>query len=266
MEIKALFSRDGDWFVPTPFTTGPWRPDAMNGGPPCSLMALAVHEALEEDEQVARIGVDLEKPVPLVPMQLHTSRRQVSRRVAHLSVELRTDSAVVASARALLLRGQGPVPLVERALPQAPDLPSSVLEPYEPDRWSAAPCVFHRDAIEVRFTTGNWGLPGPGTAWIQLSVPLILGEQTPDICQVMAIADLGSPLSQSVAPGAGVALINVDVNVTFAGAPLGPWFCIQTQGTVSPAGIGLANTQLFDQNGPLGVITQSQIANISPRG
>lgn len=82
----------------------------------------------------------------------------------------------------------------------------------------------------------------------------------------MAIADLGSPLSQSVAQGAGVALINVDVNVTLAGAPQGPWFCIATQGTVSPAGIGLSNTQLFDQRGPLGVITLSQIANSTPPG
>ncbi|MDO9486523.1 MAG: thioesterase family protein [Actinomycetota bacterium] len=266
MDVNALFSRDGDWFIPSPFTTGPWRPDAMNGGPPCSLISLAVHDALESDEQVARIGVDLEKPVPLVPMQLHSSRRQVSRRVAHLSVELRTATDVVASARALLLRGRGPVPLIDRPLPQAPALPDAPLEPAEPDRWAAQPCVFHRDGVEVRFTTGNWGVPGPGTAWIRMAVPLIDGEPTPDLCQLMAIADLGSPLSQAVAPGSGMALINVDVNVTLAGAPSGPWFCIATQGTVSPAGIGLANTQLFDQNGPLGVITHSQIVNAAPTG
>ena len=266
MDVNALFSRRGDWFVPTPFTTGPWRPDAMNGGPPCSLLSLAVHDALETDEEVARIGVDLEKPVPLVPMQLHVSRRQVSRRVAHLSVELRTETATVASARALLLRGKGPVPLIERELPKAPPLPASVLEPAEPDRWSSQPCVFHRDAIEVRFTTGNWGIPGSATAWIRLAVPLIDGEVTPDLCQLMAIADLSSPLSQAVAPGSAVAMINVDVNVTLAGAPQGPWFCIATQGPVSPAGIGLSNTQLFDQNGPLGVITVSQIVNAAPAG
>lgn len=265
MDVNALFTRDGEWFAPTPFTTGPWRPDAMNGGPPCGLISLAVHEALEDDEQVARIGVDLEKPVPLVPLQLHATRRQVSRRVAHLNVELRTETAVVATARALLLRGRGAVPLKERELPSAPALPASVVESDVEDAWAARPRVFHRDGVEVRFTSGNWG-SGPGTAWIRLAVPLIDGETTPDLCQLMAIADLGSPLSQSVAQGAGVALINVDVNVTLAGAPQGPWFCIATQGTVSPAGIGLSNTQLFDQRGPLGVITLSQIANSTPPG
>ena len=173
---------------------------------------------------------------------------------------------MVASARALLLRSQGPVPLIERELPKAPPLPASVLEPAEPDRWSAQPCVFHRDAIEVRFTKGNWGIPGSATAWISLAVPLIEGEVTPDLCQLMAIADLSSPLSQAIAPGSSVALINVDVNVTLAGAPQGPWFCIATLGTVSPAGVGLSNTQLFDRNGPLGVITVSQIVNPAPTG
>lgn len=266
MSVNALFSRDGDWFNPSPFTTGPWRPDAMHGGPPSALMALAIHEALEVDEQVARIGVDLEKPVPLEPMQVHASRRQVSRRVAHLSIELRTATSVVASARALLLRGQGPVPLVEMVRPIAPELPNSVLDSSEPDRWATQPRVFHRDAIEARFTTGDWGIPGPGTAWMRLSVPLVDGEPTPDLCQLMGVADFGSPLSQAVEPGAGVALINVDVNVTLAGAPVGPWFCIATQGSVSQAGIGLASTQLFDVNGPLGVITQSQIVYAAPRG
>ena len=238
----------------------------MHGGPPSSLMALAIHESLQEGEHVARIGVDLEKPVPLEPMRIRRARRQVSRRVAHLNVELETSTGVVASARALLLHGQGPVPLVELSHPVAPALPDSVLEPAEPDRWATQSCVFHRDAIEARFTTGDWGIPGPGTAWMRLTVPLIEGEQTPALCELMAVADFGSPLSQAVEPGAGVALINVDVNVTLAGTPLGPWFCIAAHGSVSQAGIGLASTQLFDLNGPLGVITQSQIVYASPRG
>jgi len=266
MTVSALFSRDNDWFHPTPFTTGPWRPDAMHGGPPSALMALAIHEALQPEEQVARIGVDLEKPVPLEPMQLHCARRQVSRRVAHLTVELRTSTHIVASARALLLRGQGPVPLIDMVQPVAPALPAAVLDSSDPDQWATQPHIFHRDAVEARFTTGDWGIPGPGTAWMRLTVPLIAGERTPDLCQLMAVADFGSALSQAVEPGSGVALINVDVNVTLADAPAGPWFCIATQGSVSQAGIGLATTQLFDSNGPLGVITQSQIVYAAPRG
>ena len=61
MTDQALFVREGDWFVPTAFTTGPWRPDAMHGGPPSSLIGLAIQSALEAGQRVARINIDLEK-------------------------------------------------------------------------------------------------------------------------------------------------------------------------------------------------------------
>ncbi|MFA7324569.1 MAG: hypothetical protein WC005_09440, partial [Candidatus Nanopelagicales bacterium] len=155
--------------------------------------------------------------------------------------------------------GQGPVPLVGLDPVSAPDLPG----PEHTSPGSAAahglPVIFHRDAVEARFTKGDWSIPGSATAWMRLSVPFIAGEETPALCELLAVADFGSALSQSVAPEAGVALINVDVNVTLAGSPVGPWFCLATQGSVSDEGIGLAVTHLFDLNGPLGAITQSQI-------
>lgn len=255
----ALFTREGDWCIPTAYTTGPWRTDAMHGGPPSALMGLGIHTALLPGEQVARVSIDLEKPVPLVPMQTQVTRRQVSRRVAHLDVRLLTEGGVVASGRALLLLGQGPVPLIEVETPELPPLPST--ESVAPGSSSAhdLPLIFHRDAIEARFTTGDWSTPGPSSAWMRMTTALIAGEDTNALSQMLAVADFGSPLSQRVQPGTGQALINVDVNVTLAGTPTGPWFCLQTQGDVSDAGIGLAVTRFSDAAGFLGVITQSQI-------
>ena len=259
MTVQALFVRDGDWYVPTAYTTGPWRPDAMHGGPPSALIGLAIHANLETGQRVARINIDLEKPVPLLPLRTTVLRRQVSRRVTHVYVELVTDSAIVATARALLLQEDEPVPLIDRALPVAPPLTG----PQSASRGGDAPhgsaLIFHRDAIEARFTKGDWAVPGSADAWMRLTVPLILGEPTPALCELLAIADFGSPLGQAVAPGAAIALINVDVNVTLSGTPSGPWFHLTTQGTVSDHGIGLAVTNLADENGYLGVITQSQL-------
>ena len=259
MTDQALFVREGDWFVPTAFTTGPWRPDAMHGGPPSALIGLAIQSALESGQRVARIYIDLEKPVPLEPLYTTVDRRQVSRRVTHVYIELHTESAVVATCRALFLQEDEPVPLVERVLPIAPAL----IGPESASRGGDAPhgsaLIFHRDAIESRFTKGDWAIPGSADAWMRLTVPLILGEETPALCELLAIADFGSPLGQAVAPDAGVALINVDVNVTLSGTPSGPWFHLTTQGTVSDHGIGLAVADLADEHGYLGVITQSQL-------
>ncbi len=58
---EALFIRDGDRFVPTPFTTGPWRADAMHGGPPSALVGHRVLEAIDGDQYVARLNVEIER-------------------------------------------------------------------------------------------------------------------------------------------------------------------------------------------------------------
>lgn len=260
MTTQALFTRDGEWFQPTAYTTGPWRPDAMHGGPPSALMGLAIHDSLETGQRIARINIDLEKPVPLLPLRTSVVRRQVSRRVTHLTIELMTDDAVVASGRVLLLAEDEPVLLVDRELPIAPDLLGPEATSIGGDAPHGSPLIFHRDAIEARFTKGDWHIPGSADAWMRLSVPLIYGEHTPAICELLAVADFGSPLGQAVAPGTGVALINVDVNVTLSETPVGPWFHLTTQGTVSSHGIGLAVTDLADANGYLGVITQSQLS------
>ena len=62
----ALFERDGTRFVPTELCRGPWSPDAQHGGPPAALMARAA-EGFEggEEMQVARLTVELLRPVPL---------------------------------------------------------------------------------------------------------------------------------------------------------------------------------------------------------
>jgi len=260
MPQEALFIRQGDWFHPTAFTTGPWRPDAMHGGPPSALIGLAISGAAHDDEQIARVNIDLVKPVPLEPLKPVVTRQEVSRRVTHLEIELHSKDATVAVGRAVLLRGSGPIPLIDLGPPVVHLLVGSEHTSPGSNAALGESTIFHRDGIETRFTQGSWSIPGPANAWMQLRVPVVLGEDSPALSQLLAVADFGSPLSQAVAPNTGVGLINVDVNVTLAANPVGPWFFLETQGQVSDQGIGLAITRLFDVNGPIGVITQSQIA------
>ena len=259
-EEAALFQRKGDWFHPTPFTTGPWRPDAMHGGPPSALFGLAISTALEPDEQVARINVELERPVPIAPLITHVVRRQISRRVVRLDVELRTATATVASARAVVLRGGAPVALIDGVASTVRQLVGPEAVSRGPDPAHDSPVVFHREAVEARYVEGNWTVPGPGTAWMRLRCPLIAGEPTPGLSELLGVADFSSALSQSVLPGSGVAMINVDVSVALTRMPLGPWFCLASRSDVGDSGIGLSVTKLFDRAGALGVITTSQLA------
>lgn len=257
-EDRFLFRREGDTFLPTGFTRGPWRADAMHGGPPSALIGLAIAKATEPHEQVARVTIDLEAPVPLAPLTPLVERRQVSRGIAQLEITLVTSSGPVARARALLL--QGSADAAHGADPLASHEPEGT--PFSFD--GAATLVdgaevYHLHAVEFRMVTGGFIDPGPAGAWIRAAMPLVEGDHQVPLAQMLAVADYGSALSSSVERG--FALINVDVSVALHRAPRGEWFRLLTQGYVGPEGIGLATTELWDTAGPLGTITQNQIVH-----
>jgi hypothetical protein len=244
--------------VPSILTTGPWRPDAMHGGAPGALIGALVTAAVGESEQVARVQIDLERPVPLEPLVGLVRRRQVSRRVAHLEMELSTRAGRAVSARALLTHLESiPIAADSWSPPQGPDhLGSFDWSHFYP---SDSGPIFVRDAVEHRVVRGGYGVPVPSAAWLRLKVPVIDGTPPCGLSQLLAVADFGSPLSQTNSIGAGLALINIDLNATLFRQPTGPWFFLDATGQVGQGGLGLAVTEVFDLAGRIGVITQSQI-------
>jgi hypothetical protein len=253
----ALFVDDGPHYVPTRLTTGPWRPDAMHGGAPSALIGALAIDALEEGEQVARVQIDLEQPVPLEPLLWAVHRRQISRRIAHLHVELSTEAERAVSAKVLLVRTE-PIPMVD-----VDDLPPSRPDQFNPMDWShlyaGSELTFVRDAIDHRIARGGYGVPEPSAAWLRLKVPVVGGRESSGLSQLLAVADFGSPLSQTNVLGPGLGLINMDVNVTIFRQPVGPWFYLDASGRVGADGVGLSVAHVSDVGGAVGVVTQSQV-------
>ena len=66
-----LFERDGSRYVPTQLARGPWNPNALHGGAPSALFA-TVCEPHDPGPAafVARLTVELLRPVPLAPLEL----------------------------------------------------------------------------------------------------------------------------------------------------------------------------------------------------
>lgn len=256
--VQSLYQRDGDWFVPSILTTGPWRADAMHGGAPSALIGALVTGAMGENEQVARVQIDLERPVPLEPLVGLVRRRQVSRRVAHLEMELSTTAGRAVSARALLTRWESiSIDSDEWSPPQPPD--HLVSMDWNHLYSSDSGPIFVRDAVEHRLIRGGYGVPVSSAAWLRLKVPVIDGTEPCGLSQLLGVADFGSPLSQTTSIGAGLALINIDVNATLFRRPTGPWFLLDATGQVGEGGLGLAVTDVSDLEGRIGVITQSQV-------
>ena len=256
---EALFVPEDGRFLPTELCRGPWSPDAQHGGPPAALLARAVERFGGSDEmQVVRLTVELLRPVPLAPLALAASFARPGRKVQLVEAVLRAGDVEVARALALRIRR---LPL---ALP--PDLAAGPAPPPGPERGAAnlppwgevggAP-AYHRDAVEHRFVAGGFDRPGPATDWIRLRVPLVAGEPTSPLSRVAAAADFGNGVSWVLSRAEGYRFINPDLTVYLHRLPVGEWVCLEALTTVEPHGIGLAESRLWDEHGPLGRALQS---------
>jgi len=63
--LSAFYERDGDTFVPSELTRGPWDPGAQHAGPPSALLGRAVEAG---GTLIGRITIEVLRPVPLAPL------------------------------------------------------------------------------------------------------------------------------------------------------------------------------------------------------
>jgi hypothetical protein len=257
-ESDALFLPDGDRFIPSELTRGPWTPEAQHGGPPAALLARAIERAAGGDGMmVARLTVELLRPVPVSPLGLTARILRPGRKVQLVEASLFAGDVEVARATGLRMRTiELPLPpLADVAgAPRPPEAGSASQPP-----WAQAVSYrsFHRDAVEHRFVAGSFEEPGPATDWIRLRVPLVPGEPASPLVRVAAAADFGNGVSWTLSRNEGYAFINPDLTIYLHRQPVDDWVCLEAVTWPQPNGIGLAESRLWDRRGPIGRSLQS---------
>lgn len=256
----ALFIRDGHTFYPTPLTAGPWSPDAQHGGPPAALLAGAI-DRLPSDEPMllARVTVDLLRPVPLAPLTVETETVRPGRRVNLATALLRHGDQEVAVARGLKIR------ITDLDVPFA----SPASHPRSPEEGRPValfddPGAFAAEGMEIRMLQGDFTEPGPGQAWLRLRVPLIEGQETTGVERVAAAADFGNGVSNLTGDIADWLFINPDLEVRMSRPPSGEWIYLDSVSQVHSTGTGLATSAIGDEDGLLGVAAQSLYVDRKP--
>lgn len=250
----ALYLPDGDRFVPTVATTGPWDREAQHGGPSSALLARAV-ERVPSDEpmHVTRLTYDLLRPVPMKPLEIRTEVIRSSRRISVVEARLLADDTVVMRVAGLRIRA------ADLALPDgvAPDDAS----PGEPGTGELAISLgdgqaFNDLGVEIRFLEGGFQHAGPGTAWVRLRLPVVAGEAPTPLQRAAAAADLANGLS-SVLKMRDWLYINPDLTVHLARPPAGEWIGLRAVTYAFGTGTGLAESAMYDVEGRFARAAQS---------
>lgn len=263
----AVFIRDGELFRPTELARGPWSPEAQHGGAPAALLARAV-ERVEGGEAmcVARLTIELLRPVPIAPLALRTRVLRPGRKVQLVEASLLHGEVETARCTALRIRRtEMPMPqdLPRPSPPAGPEDGAAGMPP-----WAAQVGYrgFHNAGVEHRFVAGGFDVPGPAVDWIRLRVPLVDGEATAPLSRVAAAADFGNGVSWVLNRGNGYSFINPDLTVYLHRLPAGEWVCLDAVTRVESSGIGLAESLLWDEQGPIGRAVQSLLIERLPSG
>ena len=247
----AYFLPDGERFVPTELTRGPWSRLHQHGGPPAALLARAM-EMRAPERRLARMTVELLRPVPIAPLTVTVDALWTGKRVERLTATLRHDGDAVAHAVGVLLRPQ-PVDVPARPARAAPASP----EASRPFNFSFfGEPVTYDTSVEVRIARGTWG-SGEVFAWMRPRVPLVAGETPSAMQRVLIVADSGSGIS--AIDVARYAAINPDLTVYLHRPPEGEWIGLEAVTVHEPVGVGLADTGLCDTRGPIGRALQSLV-------
>jgi hypothetical protein len=259
----ALFSRlDADQVLPGTLSRGPWSPDALHGGPVAALLGGAA-EGLLEDLHPARATIELLRPVPVAPLRVTATLSRPGRKVRLVSAQVAAgDGTVVATATVLGIR-RADVAVPEPPAEEPPP-PAAAVDAASRGEVSIAVDYdgFHNVGVEHRFVRGTFDRVGPATDWIRLRVPVVDDEPVSPLQRVLAAADFGNGVSR-LTDFDTTLFINPDLTVYLHRLPVGEWVCLDAVSRLEGHGVGLAQSALWDEHGPLGRSLQSLL--VEPR-
>jgi hypothetical protein len=253
---EAFFFPDGDRFMATESTRGPWSPDAQHAGPPAALLGRAIERFGGLDGvQVARVTYEILRPVPIAELALTTTLLRGGRSVEFVGASLAAGGIEVMRATGVRIR-TSEVPPEALAQPSADATPPGP-EHGEPSRFfSTGDDIGYHTAMEWRFIDGAFLERGPATVWMRMRQPLLPDEEPSPLQRVLIAADSGNGVSAALDWRSWL-FPNPDLTVYLHRPPEGEWVCLQARTTIEPTGLGLAESRIYDRAGPVGRGLQS---------
>ena len=268
---ESFYEPRGDVYVATELTRGPWDPGAQHAGPPAALIGREL-EALGGGRiggpegppaQLGRVTYEVLRPVPIAALRVEAEVVRPGRRVEMVAATLSDeDGQPLIRARGWRLRTEAVSFEHPSGFPEPPPGPESG-EPGE--FFQTGYDVGYHTGMEYRFVTGAFMEPGPATVWMRARVPLLPDEELTPLQRVLVAADSGNGVSAAL-DWRRYLFINVDLSVHLHRMPEGEWVCLDAVTLPEPTGIGIADTALFDERGPIGRAVQTLLVGERDQG
>jgi hypothetical protein len=237
-------------------SAGPWHPGLQHGGAPASLVVWAAERvATAAPMRVARITVELLRPVPVAELALSVATLREGRKIQLVEVRLLHDGKEVVRGTVLKLR-TGPMELPRGPVLPPPGAPPPAGVPADPDFDFGFAAGF-----ELRRLTER-GRLGPARVWFRQHGPIVEGHPLSPAMRAAAVGDYSNGIATEL-PWDSWTFINADLTISLAREPEGEWILSDAESWVAADGTGLAMCRLADERGTFGRAVQSLL--IEPR-
>ena len=258
--LPPFFVPDGEAFVATESTRGPWSRQHQHGGPPAALLARAMEQLVGDGALLSRLTFDFLRPVPIAPLTVRAELTRAGAKVRRLQATLGTaDGTPLVQASAVALRT---APMLPESVGNG-DLVPAPLEAAAPFQFRFfADAIGYHTSVETRIARGSWG-KGPVAAWMRSRVPLVAGETPSPLQRLLIVADSASGVAV-VLDYTRYTFVNADLTVALHRPAEGDWICLDASTVAEAHGVGLTRARLWDTRGALGVSLQSCLVEPRP--
>lgn len=169
--MEAVFRVEGNNVFTSQHAAGPWDPGMQHGGAPSSLIVWAAERIpTPQAMHIARLTVDLMRPVPVAPLTIETEILREGRKIQLCGIRLLAKGAEVVRATVLKIRSQA-VTLPDVVAEQPIDVPfqqDGVLQPPRGNNNFLA-------STTLRAVRGSFLNPGPAAIWFRGDRPIVEG-------------------------------------------------------------------------------------------
>lgn len=234
----------------------------QHGGAPASLIAWAVERMpMREPMHVARMTLDLIRPVPVAPLEIKIDVQRDGRKIQVCNVTLLHEG--VACVRAMVLK-------IRQAETELPDLvidEQVTLPGPEQGRESRIRFTDYEQfagGVTLRSVRGSFGELGPGAVWFRAHRQIIEGEPITPLMRAAMTGDFCNGVSAVLDFNEWI-FINADLTISLSRMPVGEWILLDAQTWLGDHGAGLAFAKLGDERGYFGRAIQSLVIERRPK-
>lgn len=257
--LGTMFDRDGDHFLPTPWTRSIWDPNSLRGPVIAGLLMYQVERRHADPAfQVARMTTDMFRLAPMVPVTVETRLARDGNRIRVVDATVIADGMEIARSSVVMLRRTEPPEGAIWAhpprwpVPAPQTLPAQDLSAQRFPIWEQRMLSPHGSALDP-------GDPAPRRAWMRNVIEFVRGERPSPLVRAALASDYANPFANGSTHGLNY--INADASLFLHRDPVGEWFGIEAVAHQAAEGIAIGECALYDIDGPFGRTTVISLAN-----